>query len=174
MIPETKLDTYESITDYAREISEGLDERRWILGDLANMVSGHYGDNTIETFARDIGQRKSTVYQYAKVALYYPKILRRRILDEMPNINYSHMRDAMRCSDDFNDAWDWLKECSDNGWSADESSRRLTEQLGREPRETIEGNVSRKFSQEDGFYVIVKFENDVDIQMGQVVTLKVK
>lgn len=170
----TTLDTYESICDYARRYSESLDDLRWILGDCANTVTSRYGDKTVESFARDIGQRKSTIYQYAKVAAYYPNTLRRRILEQLPNINYSHMRDAMRCSDDFNDAWDWLKECSDNGWSADESSRRLTEQLGHDTRESYQG-VLLDWKFKDGkYYATIRFDSDFNIEYNQTITVRVK
>lgn len=171
----TTLDTYESICDYARKYSESLDDLRWILGDCANTVTSRYGDKTIEFFARDIGQRKGTIYQYAKVAAYYPNTLRRRILEQLPNINYSHMRDAMRCSDDFNDAWDWLKECSDNGWSADESSRRLTKQIGHETRESYEGVITGFRYSGGVIYIQVETENLTgDLANGTKVTIKIK
>lgn len=150
--PVMTLDTYDDICDYARSHSEQLDELRWVLGDCANTVKQRYDEKTVEDFARDIGQHKSTVYQYAKVSDYYKPSLRRRLIEEMPNINYSHMRDGLR----FNDvtlAVAWLNEVSINGWSADEAARKLTERLGRQTRDSAEG-VIQSYSDAIGIYTI--------------------
>ena len=136
----TTLDTYEALCDYAREYSEHLDNLRWTLGDIANTVMNRYSQKTIEDFARDIGQRKSTIYQYAKVADFYPPSLRRRISEDMPNLNYSHLRDGLRL-DNIEKAIAWLNEVSISGWSADEASRMLTERLGKETRNSAEGEI---------------------------------
>lgn len=127
----TTLDTYEALCDYAREYSEHLDNLRWTLGDIANTVMSRYSEKTIEDFARDIGQRKSTIYQYAKVASFYPPSLRRRLTEDMPNLNYSHLRDGLRLGD-IEKAVTWLNEVSREGWSADKASYELTERLGKE------------------------------------------
>ena len=168
-----KLDTYEAICDYARERSEALDTLRWKLGDCALLVMKKYSEKTMEDFARDIGQHKSTVYQYAKVSSSFPQSLRRRLKERYPNLNYSHMRDALRCTD-RRAAERWLKEVSDNGWTADEASRYLTERLGREPRESIEGTIARRYDQEDGRYLVIRLHVRNELPVGQNVTIKVK
>lgn len=164
-----KLDTYEAICDYARERSEALDRLRWRLGDCANLIERKYGEHTTADFARDIGQHKTTIYQYAKVARFYPKSLRRRIFASFPNINYSHMRDAARLGN-RHEVLDWLTEVSDNDWTADEAARKLTERLGHEIRETIEGTISMV----NGKSIIILLNGDTQFHSGQIVTLRVK
>lgn len=149
----TTLDTYESLCDYARRYSESLDDLRWILGDCANTVMerDQWGKG-IEHFARDIGQRKTTIYQYAKVADFYPMSLRRRLREDMPNINYSHMRDSLRW-DDVEKAVAWLNEVSINDWTADEAARKLTERLGHQTHDSIDGIVDG-FRKNNGAFII--------------------
>ena len=139
------LDTYEAVCDFARQKSEDLDSLRWVLGDCANIVMERWSDKTVEDFSRDIGQHKKTIYQYGKVARFYNQSLRRRLREEMPNLNYSHLRDAMRLEnaddEDMNEPIEWLQLVSDMGWSADEASHKLTERLGRQTRESAEGTI---------------------------------
>lgn len=139
MIPAT-LETYEHLCDYARSYSDDLDNARWKLGDCANTINTRYGDKSIEMFAKDIGQRKSTLYQYAKVAEFYSEPIRIRLLDDMPNLNYSTLRDSMRLGT-LEAATAWLEYVSTNGFTVDESSRRLTEKLGHKTIDTFEGEI---------------------------------
>ncbi len=171
MTINTLLDTYESIVDYARAYSEGIDTLRWELGDCANLVMNKWDDKTVEGFAADIGQHKATVYQYAKVARFYEPSLRRRLLEDMRNINYSHMRDALRLGN-LEAAQEWLEEVSSNGWTADESSRRLTERLGRQPSASVEGVI--QYTQHEGLHVFIHLNHSGNWQAGQVVTLRIK
>lgn len=141
MIPETMmLDSYESICDLARAQGERLDSTRFLLGDLANMVQTKYGDKTMDDFCRDIDEHKKTIYQYSSVARFYPPDIRQRIADDMPTIRYSKMRDAMRLGD-IDAAMEWLETVAEQGYTCDEASRKLTESLGRETRESAEGEV---------------------------------
>ena len=167
-----RLDTYESCCDYARAQGEELDARRWIIGDVANTVMERWQERTVSDFARDIGQPKSTVYQWAKVSLFYENSLRCRLLDNYSNLTYSHLRDALRLND-VDAAVAWLEAVSDNGWTVDEATRRLTEQLGRETVEQVPGEVVRKYTQEDGLYLVVKVTDDsAGFELGRAIVMK--
>lgn len=164
------FDSYESICDYARARSEKLDLLRWRLGDCANLIAHKYSEHTILEFAKDIGQHKSTVYQYAKVAAFYKPRLRRRLFRLFPNLSYSHMRDAMRLKDKKT-AVTWLKQCSDNGWTADESARNLTKQLGHETEDAIEGIISEVDWHSNK--ITIELSAVPDFMTGQLVRIKV-
>lgn len=167
--------TYETLCEIGRAHSENLDNARWQIGDVGNLVMELYSDRSIEEFAKDINQRKSTVYQYSKVSKFYGVDLRERLKEEMPNLSYSHLREGLRIADTCTpDVIAWLEQVSDHSWTADQASHELTKQLGRQTHESIEGKVSRKFTQEDGFFVVIKFDNDIDVHMGQLVTIKAK
>ena len=167
------LDTWESICDLGRAKSENLDTARWDLGDLGNVVMEHYSDKSLDDFAREIGQRKSTCYQYAAVARFYDLDLRTRLKDELPNVNYSMMRDAMRTGDG-DMAIEWLYDISANGYTADEASRRLTEKLGHETRDSIDGLITKRYEGIDGVYFTIFIERGKSWQVGQSVTLRTK
>ena len=168
-IPLEQLNTYESCCDYARAQGEELDARRWIIGDVANTVMERWQERTVSDFARDIGQRKSTVYQWAKVSLFYENSLRCRLLDNYSNLTYSHLRDALRLND-VDAAVAWLEEVSDNGWTVDEASYHLTDKLGRK---IIEGEVVRKYMQDDGLYLVVRVTDDsAGFELGRAIVMK--
>lgn len=120
------LHDFEAMCDAAREARETLDNARWYIGDLALKIRRKYGEASVKEFARSIGIAKSTAYQYADMSEFYSGINRYLI---PPMCTYSHARDAKRIGDTLS-AIDWLAIVSDNGWSVDEASYRLTEKLG--------------------------------------------
>ena len=165
------LDTWESICDLGRAKSENLDTARWDLGDLGNVVMEHYSDKSLDDFAREIGQRKSTCYQYAAVARFYDLDLRTRLKDELPNVNYSMMRDAMRTGDG-DMAIEWLYDISANGYTADEASRELTLKLGRETRDSISGRITDRFLTTKGNFITVQIDDADSWIPGMSVTIR--
>ena len=66
--------------------------------------------------------------------------IRAKIREELPNITYTYLRDAMRLGN-VNRAYEFLDYASSEGWSADEASRMLTERLGHQTRDSAEGIV---------------------------------
>lgn len=133
--------TYEECCDICRELVIDIDNRRWIVGDYALHIDTHYGDKTMESFARDIGMNRSTVSNWKRVSEFYPQSFRAEQIDKNPNLTYTYFRDALRLSDDPQIVAAWLEEVSSNGWSADEASRKLTEHLGHIPQESAEGTL---------------------------------
>lgn len=117
------MDTYESLCDEGRAIVESMDRDRWRLGDLAITVSKHYGSDTINEFAKDIGISKSAAKQYRRCAEFYEKDTRVSFLDT--NITYSHFRVAIRARIQYL-AIDWLHKASSNGWTVDELAAQMS------------------------------------------------
>lgn len=167
------LESYEEIVDYARAISEDLDTKRWDLGDICNIAMERFGEKSIAEIAKDIGQRKSTCYQYAAVCRFYEPNLRRRLKEKLPNIGYSVLRDAMRLKD-IDLAVEWLHMASELGYTADEASRQLTLKLGHETRDSYDGLITKRYEGVDGVYVNVFIERGSSWQPGQKVTMKAK
>lgn len=163
--------TYETLCEIGRAHSENLDNARWQIGDVGNLVMELYSDRSIENFARDINQRKSTVYQYSKVSKFYAVDLRERLKAEMPNLSYSHLREGLRIADTCTpEVIAWLEECSANGYTADEASHKLTEKLGRQTHESVEGVVTQRL----GHLLTIDIPWESEWEVGQVVTLRVK
>lgn len=165
------LDTYESLVDYARSISEGIDERRWSLGDICNVAMHKFGERSVEEIAKDIGQRKSSLYQYAKVSNFYAVDLRKRLQTDLPNITYTYLRDAMRLGD-LDTAMEWLNEASMLGYTADEASRKLTERLGHETRESAIGEITDRFFTTKGNFITIHIDDASNWIPGMSVTIR--
>lgn len=147
--------TYEILCDIGRDYSESLDTFRWKIGDIGNLVMELYSDRSIEEFAKDINQRKSTVYQYSKMSKFYGVDIRDRLKEELPNLSYSHLREGLRIADTCTpDVIAWLEEVSANGYTADEASRKLTERLGHATRESVEGYVMGNYDTQGDEYII--------------------
>jgi len=168
--------TYEECCDICRELVIDIDNRRWIVGDYALHIDTHYGQHTMEDFARDIGMNRSTVSNWKRVSEFYPNPFRAEQIERNPNLTYTYFRDALRLGDDKQIIADWLEEVSYNGWSADEASHKLTERLGRQTRDSIEGEVSGHTWSNGKFCLIVRLDTE-DMQkewQGKQVTIRAK
>ncbi len=163
------LDSYEAICDHARLAREHLDNWRWVLGDDALRIEKRYGLATIADFARDVGMHKTTVDSYRRVSRFYPKNRRMaEIFEAFPNLTYAYFKDAAR-NVDIEAALLWLAEISDNGWSADEASHKLTERLGRNTRiSAVIGTISGF----DGNRVVIQLNDGCEWLPGTVVSLR--
>lgn len=53
-------------------------------------------------------------------------------------------------------------------------AQRTETELTRIQAERVEGEISRKYQQEDGYYIVVRMDSDHDLQTGQTVILKAK
>lgn len=165
--------TWDELCERGRLLSKKDDEYRWRLGDLAKHVDRHYRDKGIEEFAKEIGRNKSTVYQYSAISRMFPKSLRRRILRECPNLTYTYFRTALRLKDQ-KQATAWLYEASDNGWTADESARKLTERLKRIPRESMEGEIHERYHEAGETFLVIRLDSDYELEAGQRLVIKPK
>lgn len=170
------IKTYEELCDESRADVEGMDVRRWKVGDNAQLIETNYGEHTMQDFARDIGMNKSTLAGWHRVAKFYPEIIRRKLLDNLANLTYSHYKDALRL-ENLDDAIAWLENVSGEGWSPDKASHELTIKLGRKPQTpSIPGEVSDVFKRDGmGIVEISIAIDDMDfIRSGSLVNLKPK
>lgn len=153
MPEDVQIESYEDICSRDRELVADMDTKRWIIGDDASAVETRYGEHTMEDFARDINMNKSTVAGWKRVADFYPKFIRRNLLENYPNLSYSHLKDALRLKS-FDEAEKWLREVSDNGWSPDQAAYELTEKLGHKHKaESIPANLE-SISERDGMCIL--------------------
>lgn len=120
--------SYEELCDHSRQHVNDMDARRWDVGDDACAMETKYGEATLLGMARDVNMNKTTLASWKRVAEYYPEILRRRLLDNLENLSYSHYKDAIRLKD-IQKSVAWLEKCSEEGWSPDQASHKLTELL---------------------------------------------
>lgn len=120
--------SYEELCDHSRAHVSDMDTRRWDVGDDACAMETKYGEATLASMARDVNMNKTTLASWKRVADYYPEIIRRRLLDNLENLSYSHYKDALRLKD-IQKSVAWLEKCSEEGWSPDQASHKLTELL---------------------------------------------
>lgn len=130
--PDT-LEDWQDLCSAGIGAREQADQWRWYLGDLACRVVTLYPprktqmteNHTLAEFAKDINVAKKSLYQYRQVAAFYPASTR----VEFENLTYTHYRDAMRLGT-LDDAMVWLAQCSEQGFTTDESGYKLGELLG--------------------------------------------
>lgn len=170
-----KVWTYEEICDLCREANHEIDDRRWLIGDHALLIDKKYGDHTLDDFSRDIGMNKSTVRGWRRVADFYPESVRRNILNAFPNLTYAYFKDALRLKY-LDEAIQWLERCSSEGWSADQASHELSEQLGHETINNIPGLIENIFIR-DGMCIIevsIGMDDEQVIRQAKEVTIRTK
>jgi hypothetical protein len=126
-------DDWEVLCNAGREAAKDLDKHRWLLGDIALLVETHYGENSIDEFAKEIGVSKKSVYRYRSVSgFWYSNEISQRgeILEKYPNLTYSHFADAIRLKN-FEEALAWVETVSNNSWTVDEAAYKLSQRLGK-------------------------------------------
>lgn len=131
--------SYEELCDHSRAHVTGMDTRRWDVGDDACAMETKYGEATLASMARDVNMNKTTLASWKRVADYYPEILRRRLLDNLENLSYSHYKDAIRLKD-IQKSVEWLEKCSEESWSPDQASHKLTAELSGDPDDDDNGD----------------------------------
>lgn len=164
-------DVWETAVSIGIQNENELTVQRWLQGDLTLRVEGAYGDGIITKFATALNVNTSTLKQRRTISKFYPSDTR----VSFDSIGYSHFRTAMKLEDLDKALWA-LEKADNRGWPIWKFDRLLNRLLGKARRnsDTLEGQVSRKFAQEDGYYITVKFESDVDLRMGQTITIRLK
>ncbi len=130
-IAQSGGDIWESAVAAGIEAQEMLDEGRWTIGDLANLVGKKYGANMIGDFAKEIKYEVARVREYRRIARYWKNAIRMEILESTAgSLNWSHFAVALRL-ENTDDAKAFLLECADNDWTADRARIVLNERLGK-------------------------------------------
>lgn len=131
---------YEAAGDLGRQCREDMDTGRWTLGDVAALLQDRYptfkdtyGEQIVASFAREVGARKRTMFEYAETARFYPPPARAALLTTCPTLTYTHFRLAIRLTtkaerdQDLNHArataLTFLHRCAQEGWSVDQADR---------------------------------------------------
>ena len=165
------IDTWELMVSAATDDEQTMAVLRWRQGDIALRIDKRYGGHAIETFAQDIGTPHSTVKLRYQMSGFYELAIR----VAFPNLFYSHYRAAMKFGD-IDKATRALDKASLRGWTYGRFEYFVKRCLGKgaNKSEKIEGEISRRYQQEDGYYLVVKLDSDHGLQAGQIVILKAK
>lgn len=123
------LASWDELCEAGRIVGMEMDARRWYQGALANRVVylfvRHPDDEnaiykTLKEFAKETGTPYKTIAQRRQMEAFYPLSTRENFLKAHPNINYTHLRHAMRLGD-VNLAYAFLTTASREGWTADQT-----------------------------------------------------
>ncbi len=143
-------DVYQDAVSAALDLTD-LDTRlRFCLGDLTCLIVGRYGADTMGDWAASIKRAKSTCYQYASVARYYPLPMRLMWLEE-PALSYTHMRLAMSAGA-LEGALDWLHRAAGGAWSCDTLAYEMSTRVDISRAPKLTGQVT--FRCEHGAWVM--------------------
>lgn len=86
----------ESILAQAAETSERQTRDRLYAGALVSETTTRYGENTIGQIAMALNIKPPTAYQWKEVVEFYHGLVHALgIIDEMPDVRYTHLRAAM-------------------------------------------------------------------------------
>lgn len=164
------IDTWEALVALGASDEEEMGIRRWRHGDLGLRVEKHYGENTLAKYASAIGVKYPTLKQRHGMSKYYQPDTR-YLFD---NLFYTHYREAMRYGDIERSLKALSKACQ-RDWSVFKLQQFVDRCLGkRKVAPPMEGEISRRYQQEDGYYLVVRLDTDHGLQAGQIVILKAK
>lgn len=163
------IDTWEAMVALGASDEEDMGILRWRQGDLGMRVEKHYGDKTLSKFASAINVKYPTFKQRCQMSRFWEKDTR----VAFPTLSYSHFREAMRLGDEPL-AFGALLKAQRRDWPVWKFEQFIDRYLGKSKpkQESAEGVISRRYKQDDGFYLVVKTE--IDLQTGQIVTIRVK
>lgn len=114
----SKLKSWEDFVSAGMIARELKDTSQWFLGELALGIETRYGENTLDSYAREIGINPRSLVEYRRVASRYPREKRVRFL------SFSHHQRALKSGD----PQEVLKLASDNEWSIRQLDRYMVEE----------------------------------------------
>jgi hypothetical protein len=124
MLQLVRYDTEQNIVPYDTAVIEGkkiiseIDDKQWVLGDLADRIEPRYGDKTLLRFSEELGITYPALASYRAVARAWPEHFprgkysvaralmkvpdRREIVLKSPNLTYQQalsLAMELRCED---------------------------------------------------------------------------
>lgn len=164
------IDTWEALVALGASDEEEMGVRRWRHGDLAMRVEKHYGEDMLSKYADVIGVQTPTLKQRRQMSAFYEPYTR----VAFSNLFYSHYREAIRYGN-LETAMRALDKASLRTWPVWKLKRFVDRCLSKaKPVPPMEGEITKRYQQEDGNYAVVRLGADYPLQTGQIVTLKAK
>lgn len=121
---------YEMARSLGQDAVKGLDNGRWTLAALADLLPKNYGRDVIGTFAKDIGLRAASLREYRRVWRAARNVAGETFLSDYEALTYSHWREIVR-HPDVETAREFLEQCVNDGWSSDQASLKRKEWSGK-------------------------------------------
>lgn len=164
-------DTWEAMINIGVDAEMGMAERRWLLGDLALRIETKYSENSLGVFANALNVNFPTLKQRRTMSKFYPLDTRY----QFQSLGYSHFRTAMKLGTIEKSLWA-LQKADERLWPCWKFEQLLKRLLGKQRRnsDSIDGEIARRYTQSDGFYVVVRVDTEATWQLGQRLTLRAK
>lgn len=115
-----KAEAWESICELGAAAEAEMDERRWIQGDLSELIGMSYSDDLIGEFAKRCKVAKKTMYERRQVSAFYTKSARA----DFSSLGYSIFRQGLKLKT-LTRALRWLMICDARGYTVDQAAYRL-------------------------------------------------
>lgn len=125
-------DIWEMVISAGITSSDDEDKARWQIGDLALLVKKEYGEDAIGKFAKEIKCPVKTVKNRRQICAFWDRrnSPRRDFLAELPNVYFSHYREAVRLGD-LEQAIEFIEECHLNDWTVEAAALEINKRLGK-------------------------------------------
>lgn len=122
----------EALSQHIATLSERNSRHKLLIGVLLSRAEKRYGAGTVTAVSNNTGVSRASLYEYQQTErkLRGRKMSAARILREMPNLHYSHLRAATRFLD-LETRYLELVEASEKGMSADAFSVAVSKKLGK-------------------------------------------
>ena len=165
---------FEDAVTVCLDASEKMDEARWLIGDMALLISltKQYGADMIGEFAKRINVSVDMAKEYRLMAAYYEKSARTDLLGQLAILSYSHWKIAKQLKDKdledghiggIDDSIAFLYTCADGGWTIERARIEMDKLLGKEPKQPEESE-----EKEVPLLVLEAYVTSID---GKIVTL---
>ena len=121
IVNEVRIDDeWESLVSQGLELRENQDDNQWKLGELGSSVESRYGQDSIGTFATDIGVVKKTLMNYRTV---YNAFANSGLREKFPKLSFSHFKTVQATSEPEY----WLHQADSNDWSIEKLCHELSQ-----------------------------------------------
>lgn len=122
----------EALSQHIASLSQKNDRHRLLIGALLSRAEKRYGAGMVVAVASNTGISKQSLYEYQGIERKFRghRVSAARIIREMPNLHYSHLRAAARFGD-LETRYLELVEASVGGLSADAFSVAVSKKLGK-------------------------------------------
>lgn len=127
MLPQTVIvdSDYAVLVERGSNVVQRMERDRYYLGGLAQLVTRHYGEKSLQTYAADISMKYSTLAEYKQVSIFIENSAARKFVDRelYPTLNYTAMRLATRiCNrDSLPAAIEFLELCASNSLTPEQA-----------------------------------------------------
>jgi hypothetical protein len=123
----TKLETWEDHLSFYLQLEEGSTVFSWLKADTLVHLMERFGEQSLEKFANEVSQKRSTVINYVRTAKAFPPEKRIPTLSFSAHFqaSYADSYDTQKGEFMSEKRFDWVEKAADEGFS----TRKLAEEI---------------------------------------------